>query len=86
MTSDIRVDGERLWRSIMDMAEIGATANGGSHRLTLSDEDKVARDRFAGWCADASLASDPSTKWATCSPFRAGADRGSRACRYGQPP
>ncbi len=56
MTEHIRVDGDRLWRSIMEMAEIGATANGGSHRLTLSDEDKLARDLFAGWCADAGLA------------------------------
>ncbi len=56
MTRDIRVNGARLWDSIMAMAEIGATANGGSHRLTLSDEDKSARDRFAGWCAEAGLA------------------------------
>ncbi len=55
MTSDIRVNGARLWDSIMAMAEIGATANGGSHRLTLSDEDKAARDCFAGWCAEAGL-------------------------------
>ena len=55
MTSEIRVDGARLWDSIMDMAEIGATANGGSHRLTLSDDDKLARDLFADWCAAAGL-------------------------------
>ena len=40
MTNDIRVNGARLWNSIMAMAEIGATANGGSHRLTLSDDDR----------------------------------------------
>ena len=55
MTSEIRVDGARLWDSIMEIAEIGATANGGSHRLTLSDEDKLARDLFADWCAAAGL-------------------------------
>ena len=55
MTVDIRVSGERLWGSIMEMAKIGATANGGSHRLTLSDEDKIARDLFADACADAGL-------------------------------
>ena len=55
MTNDIRVNGQRLWDSIVDMAQIGATANGGSHRLTLSDEDKIARDRFTAWCADAGL-------------------------------
>ena len=55
MTSEIRVDGKRLWDSIMAMARIGATANGGSHRLTLSDEDKAARDLFARWCVAAGL-------------------------------
>ena len=39
----------------MEMAEIGATANGGSHRLTLSDEDRAGRDLFASWCAEAGL-------------------------------
>ena len=55
MPNHIRINGQRLWNSIMEMAKIGATANGGSHRLTLSDEDKVARDLFASWCADAGL-------------------------------
>lgn len=55
MSEHLRIDGARLWQSIMQMAEIGATANGGSHRLTLSDADKTARDLFASWCADAGL-------------------------------
>ena len=55
MTNDIRINGQRLWDSIMEMAKIGATAKGGSHRLTLSDEDKLARDLFASWCAEAGL-------------------------------
>ncbi len=55
MTEHIRVNGARLWDSIMAMARIGATANGGSHRLTLSDEDRAARDLFAEWCAAAGL-------------------------------
>lgn len=55
MTSDIRINGQRLWDSIMEIAKIGATANGGSHRLTLSDEDKVGRDLFASWCDEAGL-------------------------------
>lgn len=55
MIADIRVDGARLWDSIMEMAKIGATANGGSHRLTLSDEDKIGRDLFSRWCEEAGL-------------------------------
>ncbi|WGF90197.1 Zn-dependent hydrolase [Marinivivus vitaminiproducens] len=47
---NLRVDGERLWRSMMTMAEIGATAKGGVCRLTLSDEDKASRDLFIEWC------------------------------------
>lgn len=55
MTKHLRVNGDRLWRSIMEMAKIGATAKGGSHRLTLSDEDKTARDLLARWCEEAGL-------------------------------
>ncbi len=55
MSNNIRVNGQRLWDSIMEMAKIGATENGGSHRLTLSDEDKAGRDLFAAWCAAANL-------------------------------
>jgi N-carbamoyl-L-amino-acid hydrolase len=50
MTANLRINGKRLWDSIMAMAKIGATAGGGSHRLTLTDEDKQGRDLFAEWC------------------------------------
>jgi N-carbamoyl-L-amino-acid hydrolase len=50
---EIRVDGERLWDSLMALAEIGATPNGGSGRLALTDLDKQARDLFVSWCAAA---------------------------------
>src|SRR3546814_15402973 len=43
---NIRIDGQRLWDSIMEMAKIGATAKGGSNRQTLTDEDKTGRDLF----------------------------------------
>lgn len=55
---DPRVDGERLWRSIMEMAEIGATAGGGSCRLALTDEDRRGRDLFARWCREAGCTLD----------------------------
>lgn len=45
-----RIDGKRLWDSLMAMAEIGATPKGGVKRLTLSDVDKKGRDTFRGWC------------------------------------
>jgi N-carbamoyl-L-amino-acid hydrolase len=47
---DLRINGARLWDSLMEMARIGATEKGGCRRLTLTDEDKEARDLFVGWC------------------------------------
>ncbi|HEX3404589.1 MAG TPA: Zn-dependent hydrolase [Acetobacteraceae bacterium] len=44
------VDGDRLWQSIMDMAELGPTPEGGSCRLALSAEDVQARSLFLDWC------------------------------------
>ena len=49
-TSNLAIDGARLWRSLMEMSEIGATPAGGVCRLALSDEDRVARDLFIRWC------------------------------------
>jgi len=52
-TSDLSVDGSRIWKSIMDMAVIGATEKGGSCRLALTDLDREGRDLFVGWCREA---------------------------------
>ena len=48
-----RVNGDRLWQSLMDVAEIGATEKGGSCRLALTDLDREARDLFVAWGRDA---------------------------------
>jgi len=53
--SNIRIDGARLWDSLMEMAKIGATPKGGCNRLTLTDLDRQGRDLFARWCAEAGL-------------------------------
>jgi N-carbamoyl-L-amino-acid hydrolase len=50
-----RIDGKRLWDSLMSMAEIGATPKGGVRRLTLTDVDKRGRDRFRAECEAAGL-------------------------------
>ena len=52
----MRIDGERLWSSLMDMAEIGKTARGGCNRQALTDEDKQGRDLFISWCEAAGCA------------------------------
>jgi N-carbamoyl-L-amino-acid hydrolase len=50
-----RIDGKRLWDSLMGFAEIGATPKGGVRRLTLTDVDKRARDRFRAECESLGL-------------------------------
>jgi len=55
MASNLRVDADRLWQSLMTMAEIGATSGGGVGRLALTDSDAAARDLFRRWCEDAGL-------------------------------
>ncbi|MGE0254815.1 MAG: Zn-dependent hydrolase [Alphaproteobacteria bacterium] len=50
---NLSIDGDRLWASIMAVAEIGATEKGGSRRLALTDLDREARDLFVRWCRDA---------------------------------
>ena len=51
--SNLRINGARLWSSLMEMAKIGATPKGGVNRLTLTDLDRDSRDLFAKWCRDA---------------------------------
>jgi beta-ureidopropionase / N-carbamoyl-L-amino-acid hydrolase len=51
--SNVRVNGARLWDSLMEMAKIGATPKGGCKRLTLTDLDKQGRTLFRRWCEDA---------------------------------
>jgi len=51
----LKVDGERLWRSLMDLARIGATPKGGVKRITLTDLDRQGRDRFVEWCKAAGM-------------------------------
>ncbi len=47
---NLRIDGQRLWESLMEMAKIGATEKGGVCRLALTDLDKESRDLFIEWC------------------------------------
>ena len=55
-TSNQRINGTRLWDSLMAMAEIGATPKGGVKRLTLTEVDKQGRDTFIRWCEALGLA------------------------------
>jgi N-carbamoyl-L-amino-acid hydrolase len=51
----IRINGDRLWDSLMELAKIGATPKGGVCRLTLTDLDKQGRDLVLGWAREAGL-------------------------------
>ncbi len=42
----LRIDGARLWQSLMDLAQIGATPKGGVCRIALTDLDRQGRDLF----------------------------------------
>jgi len=53
---NLRIDGARLWGSIMEMATIGPGVAGGNNRQTLTDADADGRRLFLRWCDDAGLA------------------------------
>ncbi|SOY64989.1 Zn-dependent hydrolase [Cupriavidus taiwanensis] len=44
--ADLRIDGQRLWDTLMRLAAIGATPKGGVCRLALTDLDRQGRDFF----------------------------------------
>ena len=70
---NLRINSDRLWDSIMEMAKIGPGIAGGNNRQTLTDADgegricsrNGARRQGSKWA---------STRWARCLPRRAGTD------------
>ena len=51
----VQINARRLWQSLMELAQIGATDKGGVRRLTLTDVDRQGRDCFVGWCKEAGM-------------------------------
>ena len=47
---NLRINSDRLWDSLMDMAKIGPGIAGGNNRQTLTDEDAEGRRVFQQWC------------------------------------
>jgi N-carbamoyl-L-amino-acid hydrolase len=47
---NLKINGERLWDSLMEMAKIGPGVAGGNNRQTLTDEDSGGRHLFQRWC------------------------------------
>ncbi|MFZ1814563.1 MAG: Zn-dependent hydrolase [Rhizobiaceae bacterium] len=52
---NMKINGDRLWETIHEMAEIGPGIAGGSNRQTVTDEDGEGRRLFQKWCEDAGL-------------------------------
>ncbi|MDB9716123.1 Zn-dependent hydrolase [Amylibacter sp.] len=50
LNSNLRINGDRLWESLMEMAKIGPGIAGGNNRQTLTDEDAEGRTLFQKWC------------------------------------
>ena len=51
--NDARIDGGRLWQSLMDLAKIGATPKGGVCRIALTERDREGRDLVCSWLKSA---------------------------------
>jgi len=53
--STLRINGDRLWHSLMELARIGGTAKGGVCRLALTDLDRQGRDLVTRWAREAGM-------------------------------
>ncbi|PVA09417.1 Zn-dependent hydrolase [Pelagivirga sediminicola] len=52
---NLKIDGQRLWDSLMEMAKIGPGVAGGNNRQTLTDADGEGRALFQKWCEGAGM-------------------------------
>lgn len=52
---NLKINSDRLWSSIHEIAEIGPGIRGGSNRQTLTDADNEGRQLFKRWCEEAGL-------------------------------
>ena len=70
---NMRINGDRLWDALMEMAKIGPGVAGGNNRQTLTDADAEGRALFKQWC-DAAGLSMGVDKMGTMFMTRAGTD------------
>ena len=54
-SENLRINPDRLWASIHELAEIGPGVAGGSNRQTLTDDDARGRALFQSWCEGAGM-------------------------------
>jgi N-carbamoyl-L-amino-acid hydrolase len=53
--ANLRINGPRLWDSLMEMAKVGPGVAGGNNRQTLTDADNEGRHLFKSWCEAAGM-------------------------------
>lgn len=49
-SDNLKINGDRLWDMLMEMAKIGPGIAGGNNRQTVTDEDGEGRELFKKWC------------------------------------
>ena len=54
-SDNMKINSDRLWDSLMEMARIGPGVAGGNNRQTLTDADGEGRHLFQKWCKAAGL-------------------------------
>ena len=55
ISDNLKLDADRLWDSLMEMAKIGPGVAGGNNRQTLTDEDAEGRELFKRWCLEENM-------------------------------
>ena len=55
MSQSLKMNSERLIKTINDLGKVGGLEGGGCARLALTDEDKQGRDLVMGWMKDLGL-------------------------------
>lgn len=55
LSSNLQINGDRLWDSLEEMAKIGPGIASGNNRQTLTDSDAEGRRLFQRWCEEAGL-------------------------------
>ena len=55
VADNMKIDGDRLWDSLMEMAKIGPGVAGGNNRQTLTDADAEGRALFRMWSENAGM-------------------------------
>ena len=70
---NLRINPDRLWDSLMEMARIGPGVAGGNNRQTLTDEDSEGRALFQSWSIPSRRAANTMAFWACLAGWRSSA-------------